>query len=293
MAKWFDESILIKYWEDRCNQYILQSGIRINSAKRNPSFGRYPDISENYLSDNTVVPAEIEWMTTNFDKHGHDIEELRRQNGFLIVYKQNAGFPLEQVEINKEDFIKWFKENAENLCIETLQNIEHATKKSNEPQVYLFYVPKPGKKNFEIALKNGTWGFPASKTGKTRGLEKLMQIKKGDILVFVREWKSSKSVSGGRVQTSNYIGNFKNIIGVTVTRGFYEDDKLIWENSNYPYRVDFRKKVLFEGEDIPCDAKTLGKSLHEILRKLQMNGSVERIDSSLILKLMSLCTKDV
>ena len=291
MAKWFDESILIKYWEDRCNKYSLQNGMKINCAKRNPSFGRYPDISENYLSDNTIVPAEIEWLTTNFDEHGHDIEELRRQNGFLIVYKQNSSFPVEQVEINKEDLIEWFKENAGNLCIETLQNIEHTMKKSKEPQVYLFYVPKSGHENFRIALENGTWGFPVSKTGRSRGLERLMQIKKGDILVFVKEWKSSKTVSGGRVSAKDYIGNFKEIIGVTVTKGFYEDNKQIWKDANYPYRVNFRKKILFEGKDIPCDPKTLGKSLHEILRKLQVNGSVERIDSSLILKLMSLFTK--
>lgn len=291
MAKWFDESILIKYWEDRCNQYSLQNGIKINGAKRNPSFGRYPDIGENYLSDNTIVPAEIEWLTTNFDEHGHDIEELRRQNGFLIVYKQNAGFPIEQVEIDKEDLIEWFKENAGNLCIETLQNIEHTMKKSREPQIYLFYVPKSGEKNFKIALENGTWGFPVSKTGRARGMEKLMQIKKGDILVFVKKWEHSKPVPGGRVSAKDYIGSFKEIIGVTVTKGFYEDNKPIWKNANYPYRINFRKKILFEGKDIPCDPKILGKSLHEILRKLQVNGSVERIDSSLILKLMSLCIK--
>lgn len=87
MSKWFDETILIKYWEDRCNKYTLQDDRKVISAKRNPSCGRYPDIGENYLSDNSVVPAEIEWVTTNFDLHGHDINELREKNGFLIVYK--------------------------------------------------------------------------------------------------------------------------------------------------------------------------------------------------------------
>ena len=146
MAKWFDESILIKYWEERCEHYTLRGGIKIKSAKRNPSFGRYPDIGENYLSDGTVVPAEIEWSTTNFDEHGHDINELRDHNGFIIVYKQNAGFPVEQIELDKEDIIEWFKDKAEEMCVETLQNIDKSVKKSKEPQIYLFYVPIGGKK---------------------------------------------------------------------------------------------------------------------------------------------------
>lgn len=178
MAKWFDESILIKYWEDRCKTYNLQDGRKINSAKRNPSFGRYPDISENYLDDKTVVPAEIEWMTTSFDQHGHDIEELRRNNGFLIVYRQNAGFPIEQVQIRKEDFIEWFKENAEELCIETLQNVESTTKRSKEPQIYLFYIPKSGSKNFETAVANGVWGFPMNNNRKSKRFRKTNANKK-------------------------------------------------------------------------------------------------------------------
>ena len=51
----------------------------------------------------TVVPSEIEWITTSFDQHGHNIEELRKNDGFLVVYKQNAGFPIEQIQIVKED----------------------------------------------------------------------------------------------------------------------------------------------------------------------------------------------
>lgn len=292
MAKWFDETILIKYWEDRCNKYELQDGRKIKSAKRNPSFGKYPDIGENYLSDNTVVPAEIEWSTTSFDNHGHDIEELRKNNGFLIVYNQNAGFPVEQVQIEKEDFIEWFKDSAENLCIETLQDIEHFSKKSKEPQIFLFYIPGGGIKNFKTTLEQGVWGFPEGKSKrKRRGLEKIMQIKKGDILIFVKEWNADHPITGGRVSSEEFTGSFKEIIGVAVTRGYYKSNKEIWKDGIYPYRVEFRKEILFRGSEIPCNVKDLGKSLHEILRKLSMNGSVEKIDSSLIVKLMSLCTK--
>ena len=52
-----------------------------------------------------------------------------------------------------------------------------------------------------------------------------------------------------------------------------------------------RKKVHFEGKDIPCTINHLGRSLHEILRKAQISSSIEKIDSSMIVKLMSLCRK--
>lgn len=293
MPKWFDETILIKYWEDRCSQYEMQDGTKFMKSIRNGSFGRYPDIEYNYLSDGRVIPAEIEWVTTNFDRHGHDITLLREREGVLVVFKQDAGFPVEQIEIDEEDFKQWYVESAELLCQETLAEIKNILKKRKEPQIYLFYIPKSGEKNFKIALEQGIWGFPINSKGVTRGLPRLSQIKRNDIVVFLRNWKSLPSikVSGGRISADKYLGTFKEIVGVTVTKGFYESTKQIWVNNDYPYRFDFRKEPLFRGNNIPCNPKDLGKSLHEILRRLQVNGSVERIDSSLIIKLMSLCTE--
>jgi hypothetical protein len=293
LAKWFDETILIKYWEDRCARYSLQDGTAVKSAVRNRSFGRYPDIQENYLSDGRVVPAEIEWTTTDFDRHGHDISLLMDQSGFLIVFVQDSGFPVEQVEIDEADFRKWYEDNAGKLCQETLAEIRKLSKRSREPQIFLFYIPRSGGANFRTALEHGVWGFPVDNRGVARGLAKISQIKKNDIVVFVRNWRSlpSATVSGGRLSARDYVGTYEQIVGVTVTRGFYKAYRpRIWPDNEYPYRFRFRREPLFVGTDIPCNPKDLGKSLHEILRKLQVSGSVEKIDSSMIVKLMSLCT---
>lgn len=208
MAKWFNEDILIKYWEDRCHKYELQDGRKIDSAKRNPSFGRYPDIGENYLSDKTVVPAEIEWMTTSFDQHGHDIEELRRNNGFLIVYKQNAGFPVEQIQVCKDDFIEWFIENAEQLCIETLQNIEKATTKSKEPQIYLFYIPKSGRDNYITAVTNGVWGFPMNNQRKSERTRKANANKERRHIDFCKRMECKKQSFWWKIGCCRLYWNF-------------------------------------------------------------------------------------
>ena len=145
-----------------------------------------------------------------------------------------------------------------------------------------------------VALREGVWGFPSNRSGTTRGLPKLSQIKENDIIIFVQNWKSAPTVkvSGGRASSKDYVGTFGRIVGVVVTKGFYEpkNPHPFWLDNAYPYRFDFRKEPLFVGHNVPCTQKALGKSLHEILRVMQVNGSVEKIDTSMIVKLMSLCT---
>jgi len=36
MAKWFDETILISYWEDRCHNYKRKGGRQITNARVAP-----------------------------------------------------------------------------------------------------------------------------------------------------------------------------------------------------------------------------------------------------------------
>ena len=107
-------------------------------------------------------------------------------------------------------------------------------------------------------------------------------------------FKSSISVKGGRNPSSKHKGAYEEIYGLIVTKNYYySKSPKIWieDKIDYPHRYDFRKKVLFEGKDIPCTINHLGRSLHEILRKAQISSSIEKIDSSMIVKLMSLCRK--
>ena len=53
-----------------------------------------------------------------------------------------------------------------------------------------------------------------------------------------------------------------------------------------------KEKILFEGKDMLCTIKHLGRPLHKILRKSQIKpNSIEKIDFSMIVILMSLCRK--
>ena len=293
MAKWFSEELLIKYWEDRCHRYKFKDGRGIISAERNPSFGRYPDIGKNVLSDTTCAPAEIEWYTTNFDRHKHDIKILADTKGFLVVLKNNASFPLEQVEIDRDDFINWFKSSAESLVVETLHDIDREVIRSKEPQVFLYYVPQKGKNNLDLAIQTGTWGFPNNGSKALRGLSAISSIKRHDIVVVIHGFETDKSsgAKGGRLPSSQFVGRFHEIQGLVVTSSYYTSNTPIWSDQIYPNRFDFRTPQLFSGIDVPCTEKTLGRSLHELLRRLVVNGSMQRIDGSMMTKLMSLCTK--
>ena len=84
-----------------------------------------------------------------------------------------------------------------------------------------------------------------------------------------------------------------NIIRLTTTIKDYYFSKIpkIWikDKIEYPHRYNFRKKALFEGKNIPCTIKDLGRDLHEVCRKMQITSEIKKLDHSMIVKLMSLC----
>ena len=301
MPKWFDETILIKYWEDRCHVYSIE-GRKILWAKRNPSFGRYPDILENAVRDkdtDRIIPCEIEWTTDNFDRHGHNINVLKDADGFLLVFRKTRGFALPQLEIDHDDFRQWYVTNADSLCAETLQDVNREAVRSKEPRLYLVILSGKdfSSKNLDVAFEKGVWGFPEQSSGRTRGLDKIKQIKQGDIVVFAQSWHfdKAKNPAAKRVKHTEFFGSFERIFGVVVTSKYFSARDEIWKDGKniYPHRFNFRKRVLFEGIDIEITPKTLGSGFHRIIHRTFYGGAIDVIDASMITKLLSLCTKEV
>lgn len=296
MPRWLQEKVLIRYWEDRCSRYALPSGRQIKSARANPILDGYPDITQNYLSDDMVVPAEIEWTTTDFERHGHDIKTLLDNDGFLIVFREDASALVEQVEIDRDDFLNWFQKSARDLAVETIKEVERQAQRSKEPQIFLYYVPRTGRgrANLAIAMHHGVWGFPEGEKGRTRGWASISQVRQGDIVVVVHNFTALPGVgaTGGRLSSEQYRGEFELLAGLVVTSDLYRDELTkIWTDQQYPNRFRFRRPPLFLGQRIPCNKRALGSALHETLRRLQVNGAVQRIDGSSMTKLMSLCTR--
>jgi|TARA_B100000315_G_C14426245_1_gene517964 hypothetical protein len=304
MPNWVRENLLIKYWKERCSFYEYD-GRKILEAKPNTPLSAYPDISEHTLEDGSIgYPAEIEWKTSDFN---HPIEKLSNNGGFLIVFSKDQNFPLDQIEINHEDFRQWFSQSATDIAKETELEVikEKNIKKLLRPQLLLLYVPKTGmgKKNLKIAVEKGVWGFPEKSPRTKSNLEIIQNIKKGDILVVVhhlyftdkikQKWMEEKKSQfpGGRVDIKWFDGIISELYGLLVTSDFYhENKKNIWADKIYPYRFKFRKLPLFKAIDVPCNSKTMGKDLLQLIRFNEIkSGIISNLSSTNITKMLSLC----
>ena len=286
------ENILIRYWVDRCSKYTLGEK-KIIKAVANIPISLTPDIAKNYFDDNTQMPCEIKWQTSDF-KDPEQINTVKNLNGFLLVFdKDRDDCPIPQIEIDKDDFEKWFIKNSGTLAKDTTKRYSRDTSNRKEPRVFLNYLStsKAGGKNWQIALKNNTWGV--NEKDLQRSSKEILNVKKGDIILFFYAWTKDKArtdVKGGRIRIDQYVGSFKNLFVLIATKDYYKTSfPEIWSDKSYPHRFKFRQ--LFEGENIPCNKRNLGARLHTFMHSIQISPRFVQVDSSILLKALSLCTK--
>jgi hypothetical protein len=295
LPKWLEEKILHFYWERNCKKYILPNGTKILRSERNPVLDAYPDILRNELESGEIVPCEIEWATSNFFDHKHDINVLQESNGFLVTFIQNTAFPVPQIKIDENDFIEWFNKDAKIIAKDTLDTIRKRTKKRTECFVWLIYLGGRNLKDSEIAFNNGVWGFPKSNKGNRRGFNRISEIKADDIIIFVKKFtfnEENKLVTPWNKDSSKFIGQLNEVIAYRVIKGFYESgSNFPWNSDNYQFRIDLDKEPIFKGKNIPYSPKTLGEYLHLQIVSQINKRSIEHINSTYFLHLLNLCAK--
>lgn len=286
------ENILIRYWVDRCSIYNL-NGKKIIKAIANIPLSITPDIAKNYFEDNSQMPCEIKWQTSDF-KDPEQINAVKNQNGFLLVFdKDRDDCPIPQIEINKNDFEKWFINNSKKLAKDTINKYSIRELNRKEPRVFLNYLStsRSGQKNWDIAQKHNTWGV--NENDLNRSSKEILNVKKGDIILFFYAWTKDKSrtdVRGGRIKIDQYVGSFKRLYALIATKDYYKTTSpKIWIDKDYPHRFKFR--ILFDGKDIPCNKRSLGARLHTFMHSIQTSPRFVQVDSSILLKALSLCTK--
>ena len=220
--------------------------------------------------------------------------ESKNKNGFLLVFdKDRDDCPIPQIEIDKSDFEKWFVKNSSKLAKDTTKKYSTDSSKRKEPRVFLNYLStsKAGEKNWNIALKHNTWGV--NERDLQRSSKEILNVKKGDIILFFYAWtkdKSRKDIKGGRIRIDQYIGSYRRLYALIATKDYYKTTTpKIWTDKEYPHRFKFRK--LFDGENIPCNKRSLGARLHTYMHSIQISPRFEQVDSSILLKALSLCTK--
>ena len=180
MVKWIDEKVLQKYFIEKYSKYSYK-GNKIISARFNQPFDRYPDIIC-VLENHEEVPAEVEWKTSDFN---HDINILKDNDGFLIVYEKDQNFELEQLEIDQKDFEKWYIKNARTIFRESIDEICSEIVERKFPELWFYYFDKRSYKDFLDYSKGiGIWGVPGI-VKEFRQLYRFRDIKKGDLIMFL------------------------------------------------------------------------------------------------------------
>jgi len=269
--EWIPERVLQKYVQKNKEKFAKHFDGTITSVLWNDD--RYPDLTF-VIDGDKKIPVEVEWKTSNFIQHKHPPEVLLDGNGLLIVGKIEPECDvgkIKQVELNLEDFEKWFQKNSEWLVKETTKDLHEIDKKRTIPKLWFTYLSFKGDgvSHFETALKHQVWGIQENYNPTADS--QIKGIKKGDLIAFVGPGKNYP----GRVPLSDWIkksfkGYFEKIRVYKVTSDYIYETTKIWKGKGkwaselYPHRFRFDKNPLILVKN--CKINKLGltskKELH-------------------------------
>lgn len=238
---------------------------------------RYPDLYC-VLEGIGEVPAEVEWKTSNFIQHGHDIRLLKDKQGFIFVLQrdQDLGFDIPQVEIDIENFEQWMTKNALKLIQATTAPYKVKSFKRKIPKLWLTYISQKagGISDFEReALEHHTWGV--HKKYSPSVINNISSMQKKDLIGFIGPGRNFPGrVSLTTWSKKSFKGYFERIRVYTVNKGyFYDEDKIIWEGTGkwkgevFPHRFGFNPKVIINRKDIVIKklSATAKQELHSMV----------------------------
>ncbi|MGH3373442.1 MAG: hypothetical protein ACRDP6_01745 [Actinoallomurus sp.] len=123
------------------------------------------------------------------------------------------------------------------------------------PQVAYVYVPKPSRRNLEIGLAKGVWGWKAETLDRAEGRDVVASLDRGDFLVLGHRGPNPRVLANGwQVRT------LRRVIVGQVTRRLYTSESVVWPDGVYPERVDL--EILGDFDDVT----DLGSGAMEALR---------------------------
>ena len=127
MEVWLKERVLQRYVIENYSKY-RPFGLKIISTPEDNK-DKFPDLWC-HLENGKRVPCEVEWKTSNFAQHGHDLNFIRENEGFLFVCQDdhNLGDEILREIIDIDDFEKWFVSNS----LRIIQDTTHTYKKRSQ-----------------------------------------------------------------------------------------------------------------------------------------------------------------
>lgn len=222
------------------------------------------------------MPVEVEWQTSNFIQHGHDLNLIKESNGCIIVCEQNLDLgKVSQIKIDIEKFEDWFVKNSKRIIQDTTNPYKNKDKTRLNPKLWLTYISKKGSgdSDFKKALKAHTWGV--HKNYSKSVINQITQIKNGDLIVFVGVGKGFP----GRINIKSWSkksfkGYFERLQVFRITSDyFYDEEKIIWKNTGkhenevYPHRFEFDPIPITDVKNIQINVlnATSKQELHKMV----------------------------
>ncbi len=272
MEVWIKERVLQRYVIENCTQFKV-NGFKAVRARDNKD--RFPDVYF-ILENNDEVPVEVEWQTSNFIQHGHDLNLIKENNGCIIVCEQNLDLgKVSQIKIDIEKFEDWFVKNSKRIIQDTTNPYKNKDKTRLNPKLWLTYISKKGSgdSDFKKALKTHTWGV--HKNYSKSVINQITQIKNGDLIAFVGVGKGFP----GRINIKSWSkksfkGYFERLQVFRITSDyFYDEEKIIWKNTGkhenevYPHRFEFDPIPITDVKNIQINVlnATSKQELHKMV----------------------------
>lgn len=273
METWLKERVLQRYVLENYSKF-RPFDHKIINVRDNKD--RFPDLYC-ILDNGKEVPAEVEWKSSNFVQHGHNINELKENQGLLFVCEkdQDLGFEIPQIEINIEDFENWFTKNSLKIIQDTTEPYKKSDKERKIPKLWFSYLSLKagGVSDFDKALKSHTWGV--QKNYSPSVINQISTIQKNDLIAFIGAGRGFP----GRVDLTKWMkksfkGSFEKMRVYRVIKGyFYDDKKIIWTGSGkwqgeiFPHRFEFDPIPIIDLKNIKISslAEMSKRELHSMV----------------------------
>lgn len=245
MEKWLKERILHRYIIENYKKYH-HNGLKIIQVKDNKD--QFPDLFC-ILENGKEVPVEIEWQSSNFVQHRHDINYLKENHGFLFVClkDQDLGYDVPQYLIKTDDFEKWFSDHSVEIVKDTLKEYKTESRVQRAfPKLWFTYLSLKagGSEHFKISLQRGVRGVQEKYSPYV--INQISSIQAGDIIAFIGPGRAFP----GRIDLKawskrDFRGRFEMSRLYRVTKGYYFDKTPVWPGSGqwkdevFPHRFSF------------------------------------------------------
>jgi hypothetical protein len=126
------------------------------------------------------------------------------------------------------------------------------------PRTAHIYVPSPSRRNLDIALDTGHWGWRRTALDRAGARDDVKSLRTGDLVVLGHKGPNSRVAPGGWADAT--LG--RTVVAQVVRPYFVDEAEAIWPDDQYPERIGI--DILGEEENVGGPA--LGAEALEALR---------------------------